>query len=341
MSTRTRVLILLTALSPVLFAGCAPREELPGSESPVAVTGHDFSSLSGLYLGQEPPGREPVVFAPGFVSTGLNELNSVFFPGGRELVYSVSRWGGWYLLTTREQDGRWTKPEVMPFTQKYFGVDPALTPDGKRLVYCSDQPRSGQGEARDDADLWYVERTEDGGWSEPVNLGEPVNSDADEYYPSFTADGTLYFQSAREGGIGGRDLYRARWVDGGYTEPENLGPVVNSPQNEGDVFVAPDESYIIFVQGGRLNISFRGDDDAWTAPQPMDERIPAERRPFCPILSPDGKYFFFTGRKDRLRDSGDPITYDALLESQARPENGSTDVFWVDAGIIEEFRPQA
>ena len=52
------------------------------------------------------------------------------------------------------------------------------------------------------------------GWSEPINIGPPVNSDLDEYYVSLTKDGTIYFASNRAGGLGSFDIYRSRLVDG-------------------------------------------------------------------------------------------------------------------------------
>jgi hypothetical protein len=57
----------------------------------------------------------------------------------------------------------------------------------------------------------YVER-EDAGWSDPKNIGPPVNSDVNEYYVSLTKDGTIYFASNRASGLGSFDIYRSRLV---------------------------------------------------------------------------------------------------------------------------------
>ena len=62
----------------VAFLCCAAQEEV--------------SRISGPYLGQAPPGRTPELFAPGVVSTGLDELNSVFSPDGRELYFCVRQY---------------------------------------------------------------------------------------------------------------------------------------------------------------------------------------------------------------------------------------------------------
>lgn len=181
---------------------------------------NDFPVLSGEYLGQEPPGMEGKLFAPGIMSTGLPELNAVFFPGGREVIYSVTvKPMKWALVMMKEENGRWTKPEIAPFSGEYGGVDPFVSFDGNTIYYCSNRPKSGQGKPEDDYDIWYVTRT-DTGWSEPVNMGPPINSETHEFYPSITREGTMYFQSRREGGIGASDIYRARLVDGKYVEAE-------------------------------------------------------------------------------------------------------------------------
>jgi hypothetical protein len=65
----------------------------------------------------------------------------------------------------------------------------------------------------------------------------------------------------------------------------------------------------------------------------------ADRSDFCPMMSPDGRYFFFSSARPRLADATGEITWYSLQEAQARPENGSTDLYWVDAGFIEDLRP--
>ena len=316
------------------------------SESPADPTAHAFPNLSGAYLGQNPPGSEPVVFAPGLISTGLSELNSVFTSDGKEFYYAVDIGLDWVIMMTAEIDGVWREPEVVSFTHGHSGVDLCITDDGQRLFYCSNRSRTGGSEPENNVDIWYVDRMEDGGWSKPTNLAV-INSDVHEFYPTLTDEGTLYFLSRREGGVGSSDIYRSRLVNGQYQEPENIGPVVNSPGPEGDAFVARDESYVIFNSrgheagpgGGSLFISYRNAEGSWSPPQNLGSVMKADRSDFCPMLSPDGKYFFFSSARPRLEDAAGFITWASLHEAQSRPENGSTDIYWVDASFIEELRP--
>jgi hypothetical protein len=334
-------LIALAILAAVISTACCVE-----SETPADTEAYGFPILSGAYIGQTPPGAEPEIFAPGVVSTGLSELNSVFTPDGKEFYYAVDIGLDWVIMMTAEIDGVWSEPEVVSFTRGHSGVDLCITNDGQRLFYCSNRSRNGGTEPENNFDIWYVDRMEGGGWSDPANLAA-VNSDTSEFYPSVTDDGTLYFLSRREGGVGGSDVYRSRLVNGQYQAPENLGPIVNSPGNEGDAFISPDESYLIFNSRGRqgspgdgsLFISYQNAEGSWSPPQNLGTVMKADRSDFCPMLSPDGRYFFFSSARPRLEDAAGFVTWASLHEAQSRPENGNTDVYWVDAGFIDKLRP--
>jgi Tol biopolymer transport system component len=278
--------------------------------------------IKGDYLGQKPPGTTPEVFAPGIVSTDEVELNSVFTPDGTEFYYSVRKDEKYTILFMRQENGIWTEPRVAPFSTSYSNVDMCVSHDGKKMFYGSNRPLSGQGDAESGYDIWVVDR-EGSSWGEPRNVDPGVNSGEHQIYPTVTMDGTLYFQSRREGNLGGSDVYRSRFVNGRYLEPENLGDAINTETNEGDVLVAPDESFLIVTARGRsdslsksdLYISFQRSDGTWTPAENMGETINSEETEYCPMLSPDGKYLFFTSTR-----------------------TGNGDIYWMDAGIIDELR---
>lgn len=334
---------LLRSAVPLILAGalvsCAGR---PPAESAAAAP-------AGEYLGQQPPGTAPELFAPGIVSTGADELNAVFAPDGLEFLFSVKtpdRARHTLLSMVWLEDG-WTAPAVLPFSGRYADADPAFAPGGDRLYFISMRPPDGEGPPREDWDLWAVERTESG-WGEPWNLGAPVNTDSLEVYPSVAADGTLYFSSGRPGGLGKNDLYRSRFVDGGWTDPENLGAPINTEFSEGDLFVASDESYIVFVSSGRpdslgggdLYVSFRAESGAWSPAVNLGETINSRWTEYCPSVSPDGKYLFFTSyRVVRDEPSATPLTYDEIQQAYVTPQGGMGDVYWVDAAILGMLKP--
>ena len=156
-----------------------------------------------------------------------------------------------------------------------------------------------------DWDIWYVEKTRNE-WSPPKNLGAPVNSAKDEWYVSFTQDNTLYFASNRKGGLGSHDIYRSRFVNRSYAEPQNLGNHVNSQYLEQDPFIAVDESFLLFTSVGRpgghgsgdIYISYRDAQRAWSKARNLGKVVNTSGFEFCPILSPDQKYFFYTSKGD-------------------------------------------
>ncbi len=296
-----------------------------GSPRATAAPSYEpWPDVAGPYLGQKPPGIRAEIFAPGIVSTDQSEINSVFSPGGGEFYFTAwTRETGTRIMVTRQIDGRWTAPKVASFSNHPTDVDPAVSHDGTRIFFGTRRPRPGATETREDGfDLWYAERT-DTGWSEEQFLGLVVNSGKSQVYPTVTRDGTLYFQAVRDEGYGKADVYRSRMIDDVYQTPENVGPTINSENYEGDVFVAPDESYLIVAISGRkdefgaadLYISFRSLDGSWSPVRNMGSNINSDKREFCPMVTPDGKYFFFTSK--RL---------------------GEGDIYWADAKVIESLR---
>ena len=166
----------------------------------------------------------------------------------------------------------WTEPRTIVSHERYSFMDAFLSPDETQLYYISNQPLDGKGEPKD-PDLWFSVRTEDG-WGPPQNAGPVLNSERHEYYVSFTDDGTLYFTSNRAAAEGEEinfDIHAASIVDGEFQQPVRLGDSVNSKGYDGDVFVAPDESYLIFSSSrpdglgeGDRYVSFRTANGGWT-----------------------------------------------------------------------------
>jgi len=292
---------------------------------------------------------QPEIFAPGIVSTGLATRDLAMTPDGDEIYFSVTVGGRTMIMVSRIDDGVWREPEVAPFSGRYLDIEPSISPDGQRFFFLSTRPQSGQEEKPGWVyqDIWVMDRQGDH-WSEPYNLGPPVNSELPEFFPSVTADGTLYF--TREGEDGVSATYRSRFVDGVYTEPERLGPEVNCGTNRFNVYVSPDETFAIVPAMGREDslggvdyyVVFRSDDDTWSEPINMGEAVnQPEGREWSASLSPDGRYLFFmTSRASG--GSGMPLTgrsISDLLEISARPGQGSSDIWWVSAEIIEQLRP--
>jgi len=141
--------------------------------SPQMSCRQNFPRLAGPYLGQAPPGTTPRVFARNAVSTSDDELNSVFTPDGREFYFTIQGADTrWTIMRSALENGRWTQPPAS-FSGKWSDVDLFITPDGRQLYFCSNRPL--QGDLPKDFDIWVCEPS-GAGWSEPRNMGWPINS---------------------------------------------------------------------------------------------------------------------------------------------------------------------
>ena len=266
------------------------------------LIGINSYSQSDTYLNQKPPSELPEVFAPGIISKdNVYEFGSVFNKDATEFYYGVNNRGKEEIRYTKLQNGKWTTSKTIMVHDKHGYNDPFLSPDENRLYFISQSALDGIGEPKD-YDIWYAERT-NSGWSEPINTGKHINTQADEYYISFTNEGTMYFSSSREGN--NFDIYASKMIDGKFQKPEKLPKEINTPSYEADVFIAPDESYIIFCANrkeglgrGDLYISFKDEKGDWTPSVNMGPIINTKGHELCPFVSKDGKYFFYTSNQD-------------------------------------------
>ena len=296
---------------------------------------------SAPYSASEPL-PQPTVFGTGIISTGEYDTHPAFTPDGRTLYFlrSTPNFNHWTILVTRFLQGRWTTPEVAPFSGQYSDADPFITPDGSRLYFISNRPVPGK--AKPDLDIWVVNKT-DNGWSEPQNPGSPINSPGNEWYPTLSTNGTIYFGSDREGGKGRNDIYRSRLIDGKYQPAENLGDIINTQFNEFEPLIAADESFLIFMCGGRADA--RGGFDlyitynqngTWSKPENLGDEINSAGNEYSPTISPDGKYFFWGSTRGFAdKPLAKRYNYRELMEKLRGPGNGLGDIYQIDIAELK------
>lgn len=297
----------------------------------------------GMYLG-ESVGETPQIFGAGFISRPTQELNTVFSPDGREVFFTLSdlRRNHYVLChAVMNEDSIWSKPKVAPFAGKFSDADPMFSPDGKELYFISKRPYEGTQE-RDNFDIWKVSKTESG-WGNPEPLPRSINDEYNQYYVSLTNNGDVYY-SSRKTEDEGFDIFKATKTDSGY-DVERLGKPINTDKSEGDVYVAPDESYMIFVGrredsfgSGDLYISYRNNDE-WTEPQNLGPTINSANFDYCPVVSHDGKYFFYTSYKEeKLQPTAQPKTIQEVEKIIGGIVNGMGNVYWVETKFINDLR---
>lgn len=250
---------------------------------------------------------------------------------------------------SRRVRGRWTTPELLPFSGRGRDTDPTLSLDGRTMFFLSDRPVTRG--AKNSYDLWWVERDGAGRWGEPINLGAPINirvpgreREVNEMFASMAADGTLYLALQRPGeGQGGPDLYRSRLVEGRYQAPENLGPVINSPTLEAEPVLAHDGSFLLFSSYERpggygdwdIYVTRRLPDGSWGEPENLGPAVNTAERDYSPHLAPDGHTLIFTSERHFASDRRQPVTYKELKSATAEALNGFGNIYTLDLRSLD------
>jgi hypothetical protein len=287
------------------------------------------------------PLPKPEIFQPGVISTGDDESHLAFTPDGRTLylIRNTPDFRHWTIVVSHHDSGRWSVPEVAPFSGRYNDADPAFSADGRTLFFISTRPIDGKGAERADTEIWRMQRKGEG-WGEPEHLAR-LSSDRDEWFPTVAANGTLYFGSERPGGHGGCDIWRSRLVDGEYAEPENLGEPLNTAANEVEPFIAPDESYLIVAAGHPEGLGFYDlyvsypCAGAWTKLEHLRGDINSTGWDFAPKVTPDGRYLFFASNRSAFEK---PLDHRwgtrELAAALHRPGNGLRDIYQVEVSAL-------
>ena len=305
-------LLVYTALVATFYAcQSAPNSnntaDNEGSNSQTPTTTAANQPLDSLaYLGQPLPGTTPQKFGTGFISLDNRyEFGCTFSANGQEAYIGVSTDSGRLIYGTQLANGAWTALEPLYPEATYDYCDPMLNNAEDRLYFISKQTLDKTG-AKKDYDIWYAER-QGTGWTDPIHAGPIMNSDSNDYYTSFAANGNHYYATKADSGERyNYDIYYLPFEEGQYKLPVRLPEgVINTSRYEADVCVAPDESYLIFASlrdeglgNNDLYISFKDANGNWGQAVNMGAPINTDKREFCPFISKDGKYLFYTSNED-------------------------------------------
>ncbi|MCP5107255.1 MAG: hypothetical protein GY950_27960 [bacterium] len=325
-----RKVILITTASAIIFTLFA------SVLHPVDGQTHN---LSGPYLGQVPPGDTPRLFAPGIVSTGKQEHSApAFTPDGREVFWSLhtppfGRGIPSVLMHMKISNGKWAGPVKASFSGEHGDDSPILAPDGKTLYFGSKRPTTPDGKAKKKFDLWKVSKQGEQ-WGKPVHMGGVLETASHDIAASQTTSGVLYFLR----GVGGKDdpftMLSSKKEKGRYTKPVKLPAPINTGSISWTPYISPDESFILFSSErpdgyGSLDlyVCFRRGDGSWGKAYNLGPKINTKSSERFPAISPDGKRIFFVSNRMKKE-----------LEKKDVPQNGFSDIYWVDAGIIQALK---
>jgi outer membrane protein OmpA-like peptidoglycan-associated protein len=200
-----------------------------------------YKSLNGKVLMQEDffitYKNEDGTWSPsmnvGFpLNTEDNEGAQGISADGRFLFYTACNrkedFGSCDIYYSKRMGNKWSTPINIgpPISTKYWESNPSPSSDGRVLFLAS----GGRPDSKGGRDIYMAKRNEDGSWSEPVNLGDSINTSKNEYAPAIHPDGkTLYFSSDGWPGMGGQDIFYSRLKkDGTWSTPKNIGYPINT-----------------------------------------------------------------------------------------------------------------
>lgn len=227
-----------------------------------------------------------------------------------------------FFVCTKGSDGKWQKAVNIgpPINTPLNEGAQSISFNGQFIFFTSCQRNDGYGRC----DLYFSERIGDK-WSEPQNMGKPINTSGWESQPSFSSDGrTLYFVSDRIGGYGKLDIWKSELDDyGRWSNPVNLGDSINTPQDDTSPFIHQDNNTLYFASDGHAGlgnqdifISRKNASGQWSKPVNLGYPINTYNDEYGLIVTPQGETAIYAS--DRTKETGRDL-YTFELYEDIRP----------------------
>ncbi len=217
-------------------------------------------------------------------------------------------------FSQKDINGKWMEAEKVEGkvnTESHDGIL-SITPDGLGMyVYKNDGKTSG--------DIFYSQKDINSGeFLEATSLAFPINTkNRFESSTSITEDGQfLYFVSERDKGLGRGDIYVSQRMNGIWTEPKNMGSVINTPGDEKFVFIHPDGKVIFFASNGHLSLGgydiFKSEfiNGSWTPPMNLGYPINTVNEESTLSITRDNKTMFLAAEFDNSLGERDIYSVD-------------------------------
>lgn len=284
------------------------------------------------------------VFAPQNIGPGVNSPESEYWPSmpidGKALIFTRRLGGRNEDFFVSENFGQWEAARRLTGsinTPESEGAQ-TISQDGTWLVFTGCNRPEGMGSC----DLYMSYLTKQG-WSQATNMGNKINTEDWESQPSLSPDKRdLYFASKRPGGFGGSDLYVSHLLPNGrWSDPENLGPEINTPGDEQGPFIHADNQTLYFASTGHTGY---GDDDLyvirrapggkWGKPENLGYPINTVNREGTLFIAANGKTAYYAS--DRGEGKGLMDIYSFELREDIRPHK----TLWVKGKVFDNKTKQ-
>lgn len=290
------------------------------------------------YARQHPAGD--YVFTPKNIGDAINSTESEYFPSltidGKELIFTRRTGNNEDFYVSKRKDSTWEKAQPAPGDVNTSLNEGAqnISQDGQWLVFTGCNRPDGFGSC----DI-YLSLLTDNGWGEAINLGGRINSDQWESQPCLSPDKRdLYFASRRFGGLGGCDIYVSHLQPNGrWSEPENLGPTVNTPGDEQCPFIHADNQTLYFTSNywpgygdEDLFYSRKGPGGDFSKPVNLGFPINTIDREGTLFITADGKTAYYAS--DKTDTKGGLDIYSFELREDLRPFR----TLWVKGQVFDK-----
>ncbi len=277
----------------------------------------------------------PTPFNPVNLGKGVNSVFNEYYPSltlnQKELVYTrdvkdpnavQGHQEDFYISQLKDTTWQLSLPAGAPLNSRDNEGAPSISADGRVLFFTACNRPDGKGSC----DIYFSQRTSDGSWSKPINLGGPINTGGWESQPSFSSDGrTLYFVRGNydaQRQIRQDIYYSVFGTDMMWSEPVRLSDTINSAGREESVFIHPDNQTLYFSSDGHpgmggldIFVSRRNINGVWDKPVNLGYPINTFNDENSLQVSADGRYAYFAS--DRVGGEGGLDLYRFEL-----PENG-------------------
>ncbi|MDB5152241.1 MAG: OmpA family protein [Mucilaginibacter sp.] len=270
--------------------------------------------------------QHPVPFKPVNLGPEINTTDDEYFPAitadENILIFTRKINNNEDFYESAKVDGKWQTATYLSdrINSSFNEGALSLSQDGKIIFFTGCNRPDGLGRC----DI-YITQKKGNNWSTPFDVSPPVNSAGWESQPSISSDGrTLYFVSNRKGGYGGYDIWKSTLTEKGWSEPENLGPDINTAYDEQSPFIHPDDSTLYFCSNGwpgmggkDLFISRLDKDGKWQKPENLGYPINSSGDENGLTLTANGTNAFFSS--NNLNGAGGFDIYTFELPKSVRP----------------------
>ncbi len=231
-----------------------------------SATGTGFTNIyEFIFDGVEKFSGQAMPLPDNLNTEGAHEASCVITKDGKTMIFARGNSGAKkgptdvdLYKTTMGSDGKWTDPVMLAISDAdAWDACPALSLDEKTLFFASN--REGEG-ALGNVDIYKATLDEKGEWSNPVNVGAPINTRGNDMYPCVNKDGVFYFSSDGHPSLGSLDIFYIK-NEGGKLSIENIGKPINTSYD--DFGLVWKDSLDGYFASNRVDDGAKGDDDIY------------------------------------------------------------------------------